>query len=394
MFDLVVIDVVIGLIFVYLLYSLLATIVQEIIATNFSFRAKVLEKAIMRMLDDGDSNRNRILSFLALFFVPKGKPPRMTALFYKHPLIKYLAPDKWQSRPSYLSAQNFSKVVVDLLRGKQSEAGKDYRADIEDTLRNKKAKWEDVKISEDTSDYLDSIWVDAQGDIDKFKTHLEDWYNETMERASGWYKQYTQVILLMVGFLIAMTFNVDTIQIVRKLEKDPILREQLVTQAEAYAKAHPNLVEELNNEKKRNEALIASLRDTTRGGKSLEEMNKISEAKYDSLMVRRDTLFAQASRLIQSDISKVNHALALGWGNYGGAEGPWNKTCFVICSTFGNLVKFFGLFLTAIAISLGAPFWFDLLNKLIKLRGAFKSVATEKDKKADARVDVNVKREV
>jgi len=390
MFDLVVIDVVIGLIFVYLLYSLLATIVQEIIATNFSFRAKVLEKAIMRMLDDGDSNRNRILSFLALFG-PKGKTPKMTSLFYKHPLIKYLAPDKWQSRPSYLSAQNFSKVLVDLLRGKQSEAGKDYRADIEDTLKNKKAKWEDIKISEDTSDYLDSIWVDAQGDIDKFKTHLEDWYNETMERASGWYKQYTQVILLMIGFTIALVFNVDTIQIVHKLEKDPVLREQLVTQADAFVKAHPNLVEELNTEKKKNEVLLVSIRDTTKKTGKLDSLNKVADQKYAALKSQRDTLFSQASKLVKEDLGKINNALALGWGNYGNA-GSWKeKITFVLRSSFTNSVKFLGLLLTAIAISLGAPFWFDLLNKLVKLRGAIKGDADKN--KPDAKVEVvNVKR--
>ena len=45
-------DIVIGLVFIYLLYSLLATIIQEIIAAWLSFRAKYLEKAIMRMLDN------------------------------------------------------------------------------------------------------------------------------------------------------------------------------------------------------------------------------------------------------------------------------------------------------------------------------------------------------
>jgi len=391
MFDLVVIDVVIGLIFIYLLYSLLATVLQEIVATNLSFRAKVLEKAVMRMLDDGDSNRNRILSFLALIFVKRGKQPKMTALFYKHPLIKYLSPDTWQSKPSYLSAQNFSKVVVDLLRGRQEEAGKDYRTEIEAALKDKRTSWDKVKISPDTSDYLNSIWVDAQGDIDKFRTHLEDWYNETMDRASGWYKQYTQVILMIIGFTLAMLFNVDTIQIVRKLEKDPKLREQLVTQADAFVKAHPNLVEELNHEKKRNEALAASLRDTTKKTGNTDSLNTISEQKYQALKAHRDSLFGQASKLLKEDIGKINNSLALGWGNYGGAVGWYDKVCFVVSSTFCNAMKFLGLFITAIAISLGAPFWFDLLNKLVKLRGAIKGEADKN--KPDAKVEVvNVKR--
>ena len=53
MFNNVALDVFIGLVFIFLLYSLLATIVQEMIATRLGFRAKVLEKAILRMLEDG-----------------------------------------------------------------------------------------------------------------------------------------------------------------------------------------------------------------------------------------------------------------------------------------------------------------------------------------------------
>jgi hypothetical protein len=56
MFNNVALDVVIGLIFIFLLYSLLATIIQECIATQLGFRAKVLEKAILRMLEDGKND--------------------------------------------------------------------------------------------------------------------------------------------------------------------------------------------------------------------------------------------------------------------------------------------------------------------------------------------------
>lgn len=387
MFDSVVLDVVIGLIFVYLLYSLLATIIQEIVATNFGFRAKILEKAVMRMLDDGQSSKSRISSFLHLFLVRKSKQPPFTSQFYNHPLIKYLAQDKWHSKPAYLSAQNFSKVLIDLLRGKQHEASKQYGPSIEDALKEGRTKWGETPINKETGEYLCSIWVDAEGNIDRFKKNLEDWFDETMDRASGWYKQYTQVILLFVGFGIAMLFNVDTLQIVRKLEKDPALRQQLVAQAEAYGKAHPNLPEELRMEKQRNEALLAAVKDSSSKMTRLDSMNQLSQAKYDSLKMHRDSLFTQATRLVQNDIGKINNALALGWGNYGGASGFFGKVCYVICSSFCG-IKLLGLALTAIAISLGAPFWFDILNKLTRLRGALKGEDNEKNKVADKKVEV------
>lgn len=59
MFNNVALDIFIGLVFIYLLYSLLATIIQEMIATRLAFRAKVLEKAILRMLDDTQNDNHR-----------------------------------------------------------------------------------------------------------------------------------------------------------------------------------------------------------------------------------------------------------------------------------------------------------------------------------------------
>ena len=60
MFNSVILEIVIGLIFIYLLYSLLATVVQEIISTKFSLRAKILENAVSRMLEDGNKFRFRV----------------------------------------------------------------------------------------------------------------------------------------------------------------------------------------------------------------------------------------------------------------------------------------------------------------------------------------------
>src|ERR1700749_1455969 len=110
----VALDVFIGLVFVFLIYSLLATIFQEIIATRFAFRAKILEKAVIRMLDDGKSTTkyhlwDRITAILYLFTRTNLlKDKLMAAWFYSPPLIKYLGEDNHYSKPAYLSAQNFS----------------------------------------------------------------------------------------------------------------------------------------------------------------------------------------------------------------------------------------------------------------------------------------------
>lgn len=101
MFNSVVLEIVIGLIFIYLLYSLLATVIQEIISTNFSLRAKVLENAICRMLEDGNKFKFKLKGLVSLFFPSRKLEHTMgpSKLFYCHPLIYYLGESKKANHP-------------------------------------------------------------------------------------------------------------------------------------------------------------------------------------------------------------------------------------------------------------------------------------------------------
>jgi hypothetical protein len=410
MFNSEVLDVVIGLVFIYLLYSLFATILQELIATYlFNLRSKVLELAIV-LEDKSTLSRSRILNLfrflvsnnvgslikflskdksspskrriLDLFLYPvsniAGDQSTFSGQFYEHALIKFLGEDNNSRKPSYLTSETFSKVVIDLLRGKDVKPGDDIKAKIQSSLVGGKitvvanssltsvqiAGTAIVSICPETLSFLNSIWADAQGDVDKFKAMLEKWFDETMKRTTGWYKKYTQSILFVVGLVLAIAFNVNTIEIVHKLEKDPNLRAQVVAQADNFLKAHPNLEKEL---------ALALSEDSSKVKRSdtvaAKKMNSLTVAQYDSLKARRDTLIETANRLVKADMEKTNNLLGLGWDGRNG----FLDTLFHTSSILGWLM-------TAIAISLGAPFWFDLLNKLMKLRSSVTS-DTDDDKK-------------
>ncbi|MGE5107963.1 MAG: hypothetical protein ACM3H8_10485 [Sphingobacteriales bacterium] len=350
MFNNVALDVVIGLVFIYLLYSLLASVIQEIIATHFDFRAKILEKAILRMLNDGQSDKqpwkDRLSGYMTLLRrASQVKGKKFAEAFYNHPLVKCLAEDTWHSKPSYLRAENFSKVVVDLLHGVEADLHGVNILRIKEALAEGKLKLDaftetpispdpanstDGKhIEEETRRFLQSLLSEAQGDVNKFKLSLEKWFDSTMERASGWYKKYTQVGLLFVGLIIAVVFNVDSLVIVKKLSRDPKLREQVVQAAIVYTKENP-------------------------------ELNKVSSPDSD-IIQKRKALIKSADSLIKNDINNVNKLMNLGW-EHGFPNLDESQNNF-----FKALL---GWILTALALSLGAPFWFDLLSKLVKLRGA------------------------
>lgn len=70
----------------------------------------------------------------------------------------------------------------------------------------------------------------------RVRENIEGWYNASMDRVSSWYKRRAQVTILILGLFIAITVNVDTITIAKRLSTDKALRESLIAAADAYAK--------------------------------------------------------------------------------------------------------------------------------------------------------------
>ncbi len=368
MFNSVVLDVVIGLVFIYLLYSLLVTVIQEMIATVFNFRAKILQRAIVRMLED-DEKFKSAFSSLSHLFRSKGNLSGKHSLsydFYNHPLIKFLGENTRHKAPSYIDKETFSKVLTDLLRGENVKPGDDVSSFIQQSLDDKKVKWGTSGIGDQTLSYLNSIWADAEGDVSRFRAYLENWFEETMLRATGWYKRHTRFIVFVVGLAIVILFNVNTIEIVNKLEKDPKIREQIVQQADAFAKAHPDLDKDILLQKMKFQNLPKENAKSDSARMNQQDSSSDLE-QLELLKAEENKLFDRADSIMRTDISKTNGLLGLGW----------QTSQFKSMNLIGLGKAILGWLITALAVSLGAPFWFDLLSKLMKLRNALTNTNTK-----------------
>jgi len=385
MFDNVALDVVIGLVFIYLLYSLFATIIAEIVATQIGLRAYNLKEAIDRMLNDEDANeRNWFQRLIDSLNIWKNPNNLMVKNFYNHPEIKYLGSTGVFKTPSFFKAVSFSKTILNCLcDGNASDKFK-----IEQRLRELSGEITSpldagqIILDKETAKYVLSLWDESYGDVVKFKLHLETWFNRTMDQCLEWYKRKIQFILMIIGFLMAWFFNADTFTIIHKLSTDDKAREQMVSMANAY----------VENNKGR-------ILDTT-------ALNGVSSADIKEYNAKLDSLL-EVKKKLDEDIANANSVLGLG--------GWLPDTVTVNIDSAGNkkindrrvemkilmqvksistkleniangkkigftpgekrayffwlpLYHFFGFLITAIAISLGAPFWFDLLNKLMKLR--------------------------
>ncbi len=343
----VALDVVIGLVFIYSLYSLFVTTIVEFLASLFSWRSRKLNAAIQRMLDDDEG---------------KG----FADSFYNQPLIKFLGEKdskvkRWlkiPNHPSYLQARNFSMALIQMLHG-DKDSGTFTIAKLRNELET--GSYKDTY----TAKYLLTLLNNSQENLEKFKTHLETWFDDTMERTSGWYKRKATYISLTVGILMAMLFNVDSIQIVKQLSKDPKARAQLVELA-----THLSSDTSLISDSLRKEVLSAQL----------TKLQSLSDTSMQILSISRDPTRAFLPLNFYVKVEKRTTELS----------GMKKHTCYTWCLLqiqkflgflfnlwFDDFYNFIGCLITAVALSLGAPFWFDLLNKLVQLKSSLTPKKTD-----------------
>jgi hypothetical protein len=385
MFNSIALDVIIGLMFIYLLYSLLATVFTEIIATQLGLRSRNLKEAIDRMLTDEENKGKlgRLWDSLRLIKNPKNK---IVKNFYNHPEIKYLGSTGIFKTPSSFKAVSFSKTLMCVLFGdgpvtaeqidekwkviiKNAKNAPDPTpTDPEEEIENPFKMGKNEKILDyESGKYIKSLWEESSPDIPKFKMLLEGWFNRTMDEATEWYKRKIQIVTFLVGFFIAWIFYVDTFSIVSKLSMDKQARDQMVSMANTYIEN--NKTDEVNTQ-------IDSARTATGSQQlnSLLDVKQVLEADIDNANTilgmgawLPDTVTVITTKSGVSYIPYIDNFICKHKTPVNGkiAFSGYDKWKYL----FGLLYHhFWGFFITAIAVSLGAPFWFDLLNKVMKLR--------------------------
>jgi hypothetical protein len=319
MFGSMIFDVLIGLVLVFLLMSLICSTIQEQIAGTFHQRAKTLMRGIQELLRDDE----------------------LVEAFYQHPRIwslyrgDYDEAKKTGKLPSYIPSNAFSAAIIDIVaRGRDPNqslhSGPESPVISLPTLRRNIGNLGNAHVQRVVLAAIDS----AQGDLAKVQQSIEAWFDGTMDRTSGWYKRQTQRTLFVVAAVLTVILDVDAIEIARDFYRDPARREAAVAMAAAATQ-----------ESRRPASGTAG--DTT-----------ARRAKLDSLAgAAMDRLNSLGIPIGWSDVKTQGFPTT--------AE-EWNEIWKHLRHAF------FGWFLTAIAVSFGAPFWFDLLNKVMVIRSTVK----------------------
>jgi hypothetical protein len=336
-------DLVIGLIFIYLIYSIAASTLWEIFVNAAHLKGNMLRKWItsnFKELNDPETGDNKILDhpMISLLHYPiiKGNP--MT-WFRKKDQKK---PVSQGNKPTYISASTFTDVLVDLVtRDPEVPLG---TIDVNiNTFRNQLIQTKFLP------DGLKSVFLgyinEASGSLQKAKDKIAAWYEEAQDRLIGSYKKNLQMWIFLISALLVVSTNADTFNLVSYLYNNDNAREALATKASLLVQdpAIVNLIERIN---------------TTKVDEAMQKDKQaiVEELKMD--VARLDSLRAE----LQQDNIPIG----------------WNQTELSVLKKMTDhkfvwyLKKIIGLLITILAVALGSPFWFDVLSKLSNLRSSGK----------------------
>lgn len=319
-------EIALSLALIYLLLSLLASEIEEFIASFLQARARHLKKSIQIILggtgkiEDVDETRN-----LQNFNDDEAKANKLTADFYQHSLISSLEQPSLGLKtrkhgPAYIPSETFAsallRIIEPYLKDVNSEKVQQPLDKIStvslDVLNN---AIENSVLPKTLRIYLSELATRAKinSESNKFKPELyqfqqeiKAWFERSQNRTSGAYKRTTKARLFLIGLVAAAIANADTFNIVNSLYNQPKTREA-VTQA---------AVDVVNSCK--------------------ENFNQDCDKKINNALSLDD--------------------LPIGWNN------PPD--------TWANPWTIPGWLVSALAVTMGATFWFDLLKKFVNVRNA------------------------
>lgn len=283
-----ILEIAIGIVMAWLIISVAALEVQNIITAILNLKADFLEQSILDMFRGEQS---------------------LVEQFYAHPAIQVLHKTNLfgkKIKPAYIPNDAFAEVLLEMFieLGSEEDRTEQAIANLKAITQNEQLNYFIKRLLPDVD--VQTAAIKARNMHTKavtFKTNAENWFNTSMTKASSWYREKAKLIALIIGVFLAAIFNVDSIQIVEQLWREPTLRQSLVAQAQTM--------------------------DETAGVTSVADL----EARYEDLK------------------------LPVGWGDETRPD-AWQ----------GWALKVLGLFISGLAAMQGAPFWFDMLKKLLNLK--------------------------
>ncbi|MEP6466808.1 MAG: hypothetical protein ABJB05_10915 [Parafilimonas sp.] len=349
-----ILDLVIGMIFIYFLFSIICSSAVELWFSILNTRANLLTKWIVQIFDKPALNSD-------------GTPAKITVgqSIVDHCMVTALS--KTGKSTSYIDAENFVSAFLDKITLKPTSTAADqlppanlpeYITAIQNsTAISGELKRTILSFANEASlavvaiktvpavaGITNNISTEIKSDMDIFQEKLEKWYDSNAQRITGTLKRKKALpATFILGTILTIALNVNTIEISKYLYSNKDQSAQLATTA-------------MNSYEKLNDKISAT--------------NTSNDSITDSTTIKNLTQQADDLKSEIDSLNKLN--LPIGW----------TSTPVKDFTTFTQYIHWptiFGWLATILAICMGAPFWFDLLNKIANVRGVGPKPASGSD---------------
>jgi hypothetical protein len=311
MFNSAVLDLATGLVFCFLTVSLATGTIVEAIASFLALRAKTLRTGIGQLLNDANFTGLAKQLYDHAAVNPRGSGSGTTSSTFQ------------KTDPAYIDRQLFGQAMLDILKISPTIAANPAAPPTVAAL--KVAVGAVLQSDPQIKNLLDGIIERSVGDPNKIKAELVAWFDNAMDRVSGYYKRWTQVISFVVALALAALLNVDAVHVATVLWEQPKLVEQLKIPTDTGTAAA--------------------------GGTGAPATD------------------------VKALLQEMDTTLPIGWQN-----GRWAGT-FQSSNPSVFFIALIGWLITAVSTLFGAPFWFDMLQNFIRLKGTGPSPVEKVDGK-------------
>jgi hypothetical protein len=322
-----VLDVAIGLVFTFLAFSLAVSAIVEAIASLLKLRSATLLVGVKDLLNDQAFKGLALDLYNHALINPResgteaGNPTgKPGSWLARISLVKIWIENHARKRPAYINSAQFAAAMVDILKLAGGDAAAMKAAINSNTV---------IQGDKQLKTLLDGIVDRTGGKLQDVQKELAGWFDNAMDRVGGDYKRRTQLWSFIIAIVMAGLLNVSAVNIGQALWGRP-----MVTRAIALPQVHSS------------DAHAAA---------EIAQLNALGVP------------VGWTSNDFYQLFPEHRGYLPSGWPNLG------------VCFNF--LV---GWLITAVAALFGAPFWFDALQQIVRLKGSGPSPAEKKSDTAAA----------
>lgn len=321
-----ILDLVLGLFFIFFVLSIISSSVVEVILTRNEYRDKVLTKWLFTIFD------KQIIQ-------PDGKIVKLGQAIADHCMTTALT--KTGQATSFIDSKNFVSALIEKVSFDPDNPGASVITGLDELIKAiEKSKALDgtsmlsTELRRTVLILATEAKVQAEKDLSRdafqiFRQKMENWFDTNMDRISGTLKKkYARPFTFIIGLVVAVAMNADTISMARYLYEHE-------EEAKVFAEKASVTAQYLQQQ----------ATDTAR------------VAAGERLNIAVDSLRATLPK-----------GMPLGWSKT--ELHNWFDT---------TKEHWIGWLVTVFAILLGAPFWFDLLNKIANIRGSGSRPASATD---------------